>query len=208
MLELPREPADIRAWESVLPIASGAESLEAMLERYGLSLTSAQAQQLVVRAGETVVLSEALPAHMRRTADVAVAKEWIGLPDSLIDLYPLRGLPEAPLTAWPSGRHADPSTFSAAEAEDVRRATNTYLFGDSRRVPSYKTALEELFGPFEVDVYFVPHIEVEAGATLLVRGRPHAILADTITIQPGGRIELRAICKAWIGSMRKLSLVH
>jgi len=173
---------------------------------YGLR--NSDAISLTVPAGQRLVLSEIAMPVLRATADIADYKEWIGLSDAHVEQETLEGLPALPRHAW-NGRIVDTlDDLTADELADVQAAANTFLWGDSRLVRSYKGALERLYGPFEVDVYVVSRLVVEPGAKLVVSGRPTALLCDSIELHDGGSLLLHTVTRTWVQALHKLSLVH
>jgi len=183
-------------------------SFDETVAAYGLT-TSIAVPSIIVPPREQVVLSNIATPVLRKTADIAEFKEWIGMSNALIEQEPLDGLPALPKNAWPSGRViASLDGLSAAEVADVEAAANAYIWGDSRLVRSYKETLDRVYGPFEVDVYVVSKLVVDAGATLLVSGRPTAILCESIELHDGSSLRLHAVTRMWVQSLRKLSIVH
>lgn len=184
-------------------------SLADTLAVYGLGVSDAVVPSLVVPANERLVLAEVATPVVRKTADIAQYKEWIGLENALIDEAALEGLPALPRHAWPQGR--TPTTLddlSAAELADVQAAANTYLWGDSRLVRSYKEALDLFYGPFEVDVYVIDRLVIEPGASLIVADRPTALLCNAIELHDSGALKLYSITRMWVQTLNKLSIVH
>ena len=163
------------------------------------------ARELVVRAGERLLLSEVMTPEVRSTTDVALFKQWIGTDDRLIEEHPMEGLPELPSREWPENRVADPAVLSAEEWADLQRAAKAYLFGHSKLVESYKPAIEVFFGPFEADVYVLDRLVLEPGATLIVDRRPVSLLIDSVTLHPGAAIRLHTIAKLWIRHCEKIA---
>jgi len=184
---------------------SRSHTFEEALALYGIAPAEVVTPELIVRAGERVVLSEVMRPSVRGTADAAVFKRWIGLDDSLIEEQPMDGLPDVPQRAWPEGRVIGLDTLSDDEWGDVQLAAKAYLFGHSRLVESYKTPIEQFFGPFEADVYVIPRLVIEPGATLVVDRRPTAMLVDSLTLHEGGAIHLLTIARLRVQTLRKLA---
>jgi len=182
-------------------------SFDDTVAAYGLR--SSDAISLTVPAGARLALSDLATPVLRATADIAQYKEWIGLSDALVEQETLEGLPALPKHAWPQDRIVGSlDDLTAEELADVQAAANTWLWGDSRLVRSYKGALERFYGPFEVDVYLVSRLIVEPGAALVVSGRPTALLCDSIELHDGGSLALHTVTRTWVQALHKLSLVH
>jgi len=199
-IEAPAVPRVTRTFESQF-------SFHDALTVYGLTRADMELDELIVRRGQTVVLRERLTGHPLETSSVAQFKEWIGLSDAIIERHPLEGLPELPRAEWTRGRVIDPTALTDDEWEDVQRATNAYLFGHSGLVAGYREVIELLYGPFAADVFALPRIVVECGGTLVVNGRPAAILAEDFELHEGGDVRLYTVTSMSVESLQKLSIV-
>ena len=181
-------------------------SFQDALNAYGMTRADVEVDELIVRRGETLVLRERLTGRPLETGSVTQFKEWIGLADSIAERYPLEGLPELPRAELARDRIIDPATLTDGEWEDVQRAASAYLFGHSALVAGYREAIELLYGPFAADAFALPRIVVECGGTLVVNGRPAAILSESLELHEGGDIRLHTVTRMSVESLHKLSI--
>lgn len=206
MLEVSIAPQEILATDLLGQIeAGGGRSFAQALAAYDLSPRDAQLPELVVRTGESLVLRQRLTAHPRSTAEVATFKRWIGTDDATVEHWPPGALPELPSRDWPSGRAVELDVLGEGEWADVQRAARAYLFGHSKMVASYERVIERFYAPFEADVFVLPRLVVEPGATLVVSGRPTALLVGELLLHEGGSIQLKTIVKAWVESLTRFT---
>jgi hypothetical protein len=180
-------------------------SFDESLAGYGLTAADIALSTLRIHRGETVALHQAVPPRLLQTAEVAQFKQWIGVPDELIDRHSPENLPVPPDAPWTRGRDVSPETITAAEWTNIQLAAKAYLFGHSAPVASYAPAIELFFGPFEADLYAIPHIVIEKDARLIVSARPAVLLVDTLDIHHDGRLDVTTISRIFVRSLRKLS---
>ena len=209
MLETYTNPTELT--RSRLPGASGLavdREFEDVLADYGLNRDDANLNELVVPSGSVLRLSDLVKPHLRQSADAADLKRWVGLSDAFIDANPGLEMPEPPARPWTGHTAASLEALSAEQLSDVQRATENYLFGNSKLARSYKPAIEAFYGPFEVALYLIPRIVIEPGARLEVNGRPTALLCEQFIIQAGGALDLKTIARLWIHELEKRTITH
>jgi len=127
---------------------------------------------------------------------------WIGLPDEeappLAELEKYWPLPRP--CANPDARLAD---LDDAELTLLDRAAWHYVFGDSRRVESYRRLIETVSAPFCAAIYATGNVEIMAGAEMIVEGIPAILLFDNVRIHSTGRLVTYTPCNARFGNLEK-----
>jgi hypothetical protein len=182
-------------------------SFDEALSAYAMTRDHA-VTEVHVRAGETVDLRDLAVAQLAQTADVTQFKAWIGVPDEWIERQELEGLPEIPTAPWTKTDATAVEQLTEEEWANVQLAAKAYLFGHSALVSSYAPAIELFFGPFAADVYVIPRLVIEEGATLTVSGRPAALLIEDLEIHEGGRWNLQTILRIHVQSLRKVTVAY
>jgi hypothetical protein len=176
------------------------------LRDYGFSEDDVRPEPLVVRSGETVHLA-AQPGqgiHLSRlqTHDVDQFKRWIGVADRDLDegvCVPPARMPGA----WTRALEGPIEQLTSSQWHDVLLAANYYLFGDSRRVGQFRTAIECHLAPFWAALYAVEYLFVEAGGTLVVSGDPAIVLVGTLDLEQGGRLMFHSPLRMLVETMSK-----
>ncbi|MCD1257844.1 hypothetical protein B5M42_003180 [Paenibacillus athensensis] len=118
-------------------------------------------------------------------------KEFGGNPDELYATNQL-SVHHAPLTEWNASRTEVPySELTTQEKADLCHAYQTYIYGHSQTVQSYKEALQKHYFPTQLAVMAAQDVVVTPGNPLILAGngdQPTTFSFGTITIQPGGQI--------------------
>lgn len=126
---------------------------------------------------------------IRFTGDVDEFRDWFAVPGDRfqagLDPIPAEHLPER---AWTKGSDFAPSDLTAAELEDLRRAATCYLFGHTPLVSAFRQAIEQYYAPFAAAFYQAGRIEVEAGASLTIRGYPAVVDIVELVVHEGGQL--------------------
>jgi hypothetical protein len=195
--------AQRKPWPS---IPSG--NFEAGLRRYGVMASKVHGERRV-EAGTTAVISggldlrSALEGQRLVSQDPDQFKRWIGLDEKqlasglyvALDRTPSR--PASPELLRPTEQ------LRPEELRDVELAMATYLFGDARKVVSWREAIVRHLAPFHAAVYAARRVVVEPGATLAVHGLPAVLLFQELVIRPGGSLRLFTVANAFVESLVK-----
>jgi len=185
-----------------------AQTYETTLAEYGLDPAEVLTETLVLEAGTTLDLGHdpcALLNRVLHTERLDEFKQWIGIADELIEhgaMFPPADLPKNP---WSARLERPRSELTELEWRDIELATKYYLFGDSRIVSQYKSAITGHFGPFEAGLYAAEKIEIMPGATLSVTGYPAILIFGEVVIHQGGAMKLYTPTKMFADRLLKLS---
>lgn len=83
------------------------------------------------------------------------------------------------------------SELSTVQKADLCQAYQTYIYGNSQNVQSYKEVLQKHFFPAQLAVFAVQDVVVTKDNPLILSGngdQPTTFSFGTVTIQPGGQI--------------------
>ncbi|CAH1195778.1 hypothetical protein PAECIP111893_00756 [Paenibacillus plantiphilus] len=98
----------------------------------------------------------------------------------------------APLAACDAALTSLPySDLSVTQKSDLCQAYQTYIYGNSQNVQSYKDALQKHFFPAQLAVFAAQDVVVTKDNPLILSGngdQPASFSFGTVTIQPGGQI--------------------
>ena len=120
--------------------------------------------------------------------------------DNVQDLKRLAGLPDEEsagtmdhlhegIEPWPQHKNEHtPQDLSPEENQQVHDAFTAHVFGNSERVASYETVVNNHYFPMEAATFAVLDVTVDAGHPLILTGNNQAHNYGTVTIKPGGRI--------------------
>lgn len=135
------------------------------------------------------------PAH-----DSAVPPQTLTI-DAVDDLKRLAGISDADYDAGNMAHHLEAPPEWPQEKNDhaledlepeertiLRKALTAYVYGDSSRVSSYATVLNNTFFPMEAGIYAVQDVTVTAEKPLIVSGNNAGCDFGTVTVEPGGQI--------------------
>ncbi len=197
----------------VVPEADRAD-FEARLANVGLTAESLIATDLVASASTVTTLSNSpsVPSKHRpvvlRTSDFSQLNKWIGVPDQvfesvspIVETPPPRRLTEiarsvreqprvAALrqTVRPGAGAAAVRGLSSADLADVRAAARAYLRGDSRRYADYVDVIQRVFPVIEIPAWPFINVVVKSGSVLEFGPGQNALVAYSVTVEPGGVI--------------------
>lgn len=125
-------------------------------------------------------------------------KEFGGNPDHLYENGTLEERYEAP-SPWPAARTALPyEELTAQEQSAICKAYKAYIEGNSKKVQSYKEVIQKHFFPTELAILAANDLIVRSGQTVNLQGgssQPVTFSYNTITVEPGGRINTTGIVK-------------
>ncbi|HTB12174.1 MAG TPA: hypothetical protein VK752_11410 [Bryobacteraceae bacterium] len=137
-----------------------------------------------------------------RTQSLDEFKSWMSVPDEVHRTHPAEMEWEIPSKPW-NGRLIQKQDLDSEERTALDLAYYAYVFGDSRRVESYREILENCFAPFEAAVYKASRVRIEAHGDLIVQGCAAILEFDDLIINAGGRLILNTPCNAAIGRLVK-----
>lgn len=167
--------------------------LDRVLDACGLDLDIARAPDLVVAAGQNLILTDqsddsALVPHIIGVDDVDTAKALVGVEDHLVrpDAPPL-AMP-LPAQPWTLGDDFDPAELTQAQRDDIKNAAYNYMFGNSALVASYRGAISRLYSPFRIPVYVARRVSLETEGSLLLNGSAALVVCREMEIAEGGRL--------------------
>jgi hypothetical protein len=123
------------------------------------------------------------------------------------DLKRLAGIPDAdyesgamehhlqPPPEWPAEKNTHAlEDLDPTERGHLRDALAAYVYGDSSRVSSYTTALNNNFFPLQAGAFAVQNVTVASGSPLILAGNNVAYNFGIVTIDPGAHIIVEADC--------------
>jgi hypothetical protein len=128
------------------------------------------------------------------TAHIREYKLWLGVADAMARRVSLPDVPPPP----EPGAEADRATLELAAFH--------YLFGDSSLVRAWEPLLDAHLAPFSLTVFVAGRVLVPAGASLVVRGGPAALVFERLVLQDGGQLELYCPCNVHLGALEKRGL--
>ncbi|HYR26866.1 MAG TPA: hypothetical protein VEU30_00285 [Thermoanaerobaculia bacterium] len=174
---------------------------EEALSRYGMNVSDVYSDDLVVGGGPRPTYWNGSPSDdcpfapkILRTNNLDEAKRWLGIPDERFrrgDFPRVEALPTRP---WWGAPKANFASLSQADQNEIVRAAKAYVWGDSKDVADYKTAIEEFLGPFRVNVYAAQNITVTPSQPWIINSSsPSVITVGTVTIEQGGQIVVSAV---------------
>jgi hypothetical protein len=178
-------------------LACRQQEFRASVEHYGLEFTKIVHQEpITIQSGSTIKLSTTPDQHSHlvpqlcSTDQFSQFKDWIGIPDDQFEtgIFPL---PTQPSAQWLQTEIPKLAQLSDTEKENIQTAGFAYLFGNSKLVESYQSAIEALHAPFEAVAYVIDCLTIEPDASLIVQGtRPAILLFNRLNIIHGGTIKL------------------
>jgi hypothetical protein len=170
-------------------------------------------EPFIVNAGSQVILSTTLDSSisylpcLRQTNQFDQFKGWIGMPNELFEQEMFSFTKELPSKPWPSNYLPEINNLTPLEQEDIQKAGYAYLFGNSQLVDSYKAVIEKLHAPFEVAVWAIEKIRIEAGSSLIIQGGlPAVLIFGELEIVAGGNIQLCAPTHMMVQTLKKIRL--
>lgn len=143
----------------------------------------------------------AIPPVWRRTGSLDTFKAWIGTGGGVVSLASL----PVPAQPWSGRTFSLPQDLCVQERADIEMAGYAYLFGDSSRVASYRQAIEQVAGAFELAVYMAHDVRIEAGGVLRIHGAPALVLFERLQIVEGGRLLINVPSRVHVGEISKLA---
>lgn len=164
-----------------------------------------------VKAGSQAIFSTTLDRStsylpcLRQTNQFDQFKAWIGMPNELFEQEVFSFPKELPSKPWPSNYLPEINDLTTLEQEDIQKAGYAYLFGNSQLVDSYKAVIEKLHAPFEVAVWAIEKIRIEAGSSLIIQGDlPAVLIVRKLEIVAGGNIQLCAPTHMMVQKLEKI----
>jgi hypothetical protein len=181
--------------------------LRSALRFYDVEADDRWSEALVVEPGASLEIngSEASPMLRRvlETPSLDQYKAWIGTPDAYIE----KGLAQPPKTLpgiSPSRLEQPKNNLGTADLEDLQRAFDYFVFGNSRVVADYRTAITMHYAPFAAALYACSRVEIRSGASLDFTGLPTILLIDRLIIHQGGCIKFYTPAKAVVSVLEKV----
>lgn len=185
-----------------------AQTYETTLAEYGLDPAEVMTETLLLEAGTTLHLGHDPCELLNRvlyTERLDEFKQWIGIADELIEHGPMLPPADLPQNPWTARLERPRTELTELEWKDVELAAKYYLFGDSRLVSQYRSAITRHFGPFEAGLYAAEKIEIMPGATLSVTGYPAILIFGEVVIHQGGAMKLHTPTKMFADRLLKLN---
>jgi hypothetical protein len=190
------------------------ENFGAFLSEFDINYFSdVHREPFIVNAGSQVILSTTLDSSisylpcLRQTNQFDQFKGWIGMPNELFEQEMFSFTKELPSKPWPSNYLPEINNLTPLEQEDIQKAGYAYLFGNSQLVDSYKAVIEKLHAPFEVAVWAIEKIRIEAGSSLIIQGGlPAVLIFGELEIVAGGNIQLCAPTHMMVQTLKKIRL--
>ena len=187
-------------------------NFEAFLSEFTINYFSdVYREPFIVRAGSQVIFSTSLDGSnfyrpcFRQTNQFDQFKVWIGIPNEVCEQEVFSFARELPSKPWASDYLPEIGELTPLEQEDIEKAGYAYLFGDSQQVASYQGIIEKLHAPFEVAVWAIEKIRVEAGSSLIIQGDfPAVLIVRELEIVAGGNIQLCAPTHMMVQKLEKI----
>jgi hypothetical protein len=180
--------------------------LRSALRLYDLTPDDRWSEALVVEAGANLRIDSSEDCPMLRrvlnTQSLEQYKEWIGVPDSQIQsglVMPPRELPSAAAERLEQPKNL----LDAADLEDLKRAFDYYVFGNSAVVSDYRTAIALHHAPFAAALYACSQLEVQSDASLEFTNLPVILLVDRLMIHQGGSLKFYTPAKIVVNVLEK-----
>ncbi|PWK11602.1 hypothetical protein [Tumebacillus permanentifrigoris] len=168
------------------------------LQELGLD-ESAITQGVVQAEGEGTFYLSTRPEHN------SVIKPHFVTVQTVDDLKRLGGIPDAVYAnRVMEEHHAIPQEWSAEkndlaltdltreDEENIGKAYNAYLYGNSEKVQSYREIIQKKFFPMQMPVFLANDLVVNAGQTYVVTSQgstqPVGVGFDSVTVNTGGTI--------------------
>ncbi|MEB3311177.1 MAG: hypothetical protein VKJ02_13185 [Snowella sp.] len=189
-------------------------TFESFLSEFDINYFSdVHRELLTVKADSQVVLSTTLDRStsygpcLRQTNQFDQFKAWIGMPNALFEQGVFSFTQALPSSPWPSNYFPESSRLTDLEKENIQKAGYAYLFGNSQLVASYKAVIEKLHAPFEVAVWAIEKIRIEAGSSLIIQGDlPAVLMVGELEIVEGGNITLYSPTNLTVQKLQKIKL--
>jgi hypothetical protein len=179
--------------------------MRSAFQLYEIEQDDRWAEALLVEVGAPLEITglDASPMLRRvlETQNLEQYKEWIGVPDARIEsglFLPPRDLPQI------SPAVLERADLSLAEKKDLQRAFDYFVFGNSRVVTDYYTAISLHCSPFRAAVYACREVEILSGASLEFTNLPSILLIDRVVIHEGGSIKFFTPSKVLVGTLEKV----
>ena len=158
---------------------------------YGLDASSMQMPNVTVEARKEFVLKADDPKYRGQVKKLVPkslddVKRWIGVSDKAFKrVSKIKEVTLVPIRA----------RYSAVESSNLRKVAHQYVYGSTKSVSAAQiSAMKDWFAKLNpgIIVIAVADIHVGAGATLVVDPSVPILFANHITIDPGGKILMRA----------------
>jgi hypothetical protein len=121
-------------------------------------------------------------------------KRLAGIPDADYESGAMQHHLEAP-PEWPQEKNAHAlEDLDPTERGHLRDALAAYVYGDSSRVSSYTTVLNNNFFPLQAGAFAVQNITIAPGNPLVISGNNVACNFGIVTIEAGGQIIVETDC--------------
>ncbi len=161
------------------------DTFEAQLKAFGLPDSSKIAQVVEFGDDEIVTIGDdtsGCPFTVKTltTKSLDQMKEWIGNSDETVAQEGIE------LVSASDIKNLHPNA-----PEDLAAAARQYVYGRSADVAHLKESIEDILGPFELQVLSGGKIIIKAGQTLKYEGtKPKKVLAQELVFEgPGANIE-------------------
>ena len=181
--------------------------LRSALRLYSVAPDDRWSEALLVEPGAPLEINGSEESPMLRrvlqTHSLDQYKEWIGVANSQIEngsVMPPREVP----TIAPERLEQAKDNLGAAELEDLKRAFDYFVFGNSHVVADYRTAITLHFAPFTAAVYACSQVEIQSGADLEFTGLPTILLVDRLIIHQGGSMKFYTPAKVVASILEKV----
>lgn len=164
--------------------------------------------QKVEATGEVCYLTDEpggnslLPAQMLAVHSLDELKALAGNPDAAyqsgeMEEHLHEALPACPAEHTLKAR----SELSPDENNAIVKAFETYIYGNSDKVKSYKDAIHHQYFPMKVAVYAADDLTVKAGTTFVVKGSDAIAHFNTVTVEKGASLQFEVNAQWTVQSM-------
>jgi len=145
-----------------------------------------------------------LKGHPLTITSLDEAKRLGGNADSLFE-QGLMEERELDIPNWPANLNdMDTSSLTPAQNQLVNRAHIAYLFGNSKRVESYKSIIEKLNYPVTVTTFAVEDLCLDTTNSPFIVATKSPVNIGTLTICKGGWIKVEADANFTVQVMKKV----
>lgn len=149
--------------------------------------------------------SSTFEVHTLTLSSLDEAKRLAGNADSLFEQGLMQESP-IDIPEWPQHLNdKDTAALTPAENQLINRAHKAYLYGNSKRVSSYKSIVEKLNYPVEVATLAVEDMCLDATNSPFLVATKTGIDIGTLTICDGGWIKVETDASFTVQVMRKVN---
>ncbi len=170
------------------------QAFQERLDELGLEATDVVASLTTGDADGPTYLTDdpdrtsAVPAHTITVEHVDDLKRLAGVPDADYDNGTMEHHHEE-LPRWLEEHNDLPlKELTLAQRKNMHHAFIAYVYGDSSRVSSYLTAINQHHFPFTGTAYAVLDVTVSPGKPLIIGGQNPGTNFGIVTIEPGGQM--------------------